>query len=230
MTSSILSSQDTFYGTVFNPGPNGSTPTLSFGGWGDEYFDYLKFDLTNSPPAISTVQVFLNVYVSSPSVNDCLAQCNAVISDWSSSTLTRTNTPADSGFNYGSLQSTAIAGWNITDITTLYKSWKNGTLTNFGLKITPTITDNQNNGTFDSMEGTHPPYLSVIFTTSNWTNVGKPSGTMYINVNPQGKEQYDQSSILYDDVGTYYDGVNSTQWSDVSKPVGPIWTPVAKPT
>ena len=52
----------------------------------------------------------------------------------------------------------------------------------------------------------------------SWTNVAKPTGTTYTNVNPQGKEQYDQSDVIYDSATTYYDGVNTNQWTDVSKP------------
>lgn len=63
-----------------------------------------------------------------------------------------------------------------------------------------------------------------------WTNVNKPTGTTYTNINPGGKEQYDQASLTYDDVNTFYDGINSAQWSNINKPAGPAWTNVAKPT
>lgn len=63
-----------------------------------------------------------------------------------------------------------------------------------------------------------------------WTNVNKPTGTTYTNLNPQGKEQYDQADVTYDSATTFYDGVNPSQWTDIAKPVGPSWTKVAKPT
>lgn len=82
-----------------------------------------------------------------------------------------------------------------------------------------------------------------------WTNVNKPSAQSYTNLNPHGKEQYDQADITYDDSGTYYDGVNPNQWSEISKPAysltwndlpiafqnynnpwgSPTWTNVNKP-
>lgn len=49
-------------------------------------------------------------------------------------------------------------------------------------------------------------------------------------VNPQGKEQYDQPSLAYDDANTFYDGVNTTQWTNVTKPTSSLWTKVDKPT
>lgn len=63
-----------------------------------------------------------------------------------------------------------------------------------------------------------------------WTNVAKPTGTTYTNLNPVGKEQYDESDILFDSATTYYDGVNTTQWTGIVKPTTPTWTNVAKPT
>ncbi len=62
-----------------------------------------------------------------------------------------------------------------------------------------------------------------------WTDVSKPGAQSYTNVNPLGKEQYDQSNITYDSATTYYDGVNPAQWTDTSKPGAQSWTNIAKP-
>lgn len=63
-----------------------------------------------------------------------------------------------------------------------------------------------------------------------WTNIPKPGAQSYTNVNPVGKEQYDQADITYDSATTYYDGVNPSQWTDVSKPTSSTWTKIPKPT
>lgn len=63
-----------------------------------------------------------------------------------------------------------------------------------------------------------------------WTKVAKPSISNWSNQNPSGKEQYDQSSLTYDDVSTYYDGLNPNQWTGVAKPTNNNWVKVAKPT
>lgn len=52
-----------------------------------------------------------------------------------------------------------------------------------------------------------------------WTNIPKPTGTNYTNVNPNGKTQYDQADLIYDDPNVFYDGVNPNEWTDVNKPV-----------
>lgn len=52
-----------------------------------------------------------------------------------------------------------------------------------------------------------------------YTNVSKPIGANYTDTNPQGKEQYDQLSLTYDDSNTFYDGVWAAAYTDVAKPV-----------
>ena len=68
------------------------------------------------------------------------------------------------------------------------------------------------------------------FTEEDWTKVSKPSNASYTNVNPVGKEQYDQSNILYDDPSIFYDGANFGAYTSVGKPTGTAYTSVAKPT
>lgn len=63
-----------------------------------------------------------------------------------------------------------------------------------------------------------------------WSAIAKPTGRNYTNLNPMGKEQYDQSSILYDDPNTFYDGVNMGQWTDIAKPSTNGWVKIAKPS
>ncbi len=53
-----------------------------------------------------------------------------------------------------------------------------------------------------------------------WTTVPKPGAQTYTNLNPQGREQYDQPTIFYDDPNIFYDGINPSQWTDVAKPIG----------
>lgn len=52
----------------------------------------------------------------------------------------------------------------------------------------------------------------------------------YVNVNPAGRQQYDQADIFYDSDVTYYDGFNPNQWTDVAKPSVLSWVNVPKPS
>lgn len=62
-----------------------------------------------------------------------------------------------------------------------------------------------------------------------YTNIPKPTGTNYTNVNFAGKEQYDQPSLMYDDPNVFYDGVNMAQYTDIAKPSSTIYTNIPKP-
>lgn len=64
---------------------------------------------------------------------------------------------------------------------------------------------------------------------TTYTNISKPVGTGYENINSSGKEQYDQSSITYDSSTTFYDGTNLNLYTNVNKPVGTTYTNIAKP-
>lgn len=63
-----------------------------------------------------------------------------------------------------------------------------------------------------------------------WTSVAAATSPTWMNENPQGKEQYDQSNITYDSAATFYDGTNPNQWSNASAPTTPSWVSIAKPT
>lgn len=62
-----------------------------------------------------------------------------------------------------------------------------------------------------------------------WTNVSKPTSSVWSMSNPQGKEQYDQN-IVYDDPDTFYDGINEGAYTSVAKPTSSVWSFIAKPS
>ncbi len=53
-----------------------------------------------------------------------------------------------------------------------------------------------------------------------WTKVTKPTSTSYTNVNPIGREHYDDTGVTYDSAIVFYDGVNLSAWTKVAKPGG----------
>lgn len=63
-----------------------------------------------------------------------------------------------------------------------------------------------------------------------YTKVNKPTGTTYTNVNAVGKQQYDQSDVYYDDTTTFYDGINYSAYTSVSKPTTSITWALATET
>jgi len=50
-----------------------------------------------------------------------------------------------------------------------------------------------------------------------WTNIGKPTGANYTNVNVYAPS-YDETTIVYDDASVFYDGVSQSAYTNVPKP------------
>lgn len=63
-----------------------------------------------------------------------------------------------------------------------------------------------------------------------YTKISKPTGPTYTNSNPIGKEQYDQPDIIYDSATIFYDGINQSAYTNISKPSSTAYTNIAKPT
>lgn len=54
-----------------------------------------------------------------------------------------------------------------------------------------------------------------------YTNIPKPTGTNYtVAPNSGGVVHYDESSVMYDDPNTFYDGYNPNAYINISKPSG----------
>jgi len=62
-----------------------------------------------------------------------------------------------------------------------------------------------------------------------YTNIAKPTGANYTNVEPAGKEPYDDLDITYDDANAFYDGIDQAAYTNIAKPVGSVYTKIAKP-
>lgn len=64
---------------------------------------------------------------------------------------------------------------------------------------------------------------------TTYTNINKPTVTGYNNLNPVGKQTFDDAGVSYDDSATTYDGTDPILYTNVSKPVGTSYTNIAKP-
>ena len=62
-----------------------------------------------------------------------------------------------------------------------------------------------------------------------YTNVAKPTSSIYTGIYADGKQIYDQADIEYDESTVAYDAV-SNEYTNISKPISSVYTAVAKPT
>ena len=158
-----VAGKDTYYGTSFTTGGCPTCADLSIGGWGDFYYDFLEFDLTGSPTAAQTVTAQLWVYGSAP--NNPAIQLKRITAAWTEVGVTSASNPASALYtNMPAFPTTA--NWVVTDITSLYNDWKNGVVSNFGVKLNPTL-NNQTNGSIassDNATAANRPKLVITYT------------------------------------------------------------------
>ena len=61
-----------------------------------------------------------------------------------------------------------------------------------------------------------------------YTNVAKPTSSVYTGLYVEGKQIYDQANIDYDQSTVAYDTV-SNEYTNIGKPTGSVYTTIAKP-
>lgn len=64
----------------------------------------------------------------------------------------------------------------------------------------------------------------------SFTKVNKPTTSSYVKVTPLGRETFDDPNVTYDSPTVFYDGVNQSAWTKLSKPATSNWTKISKPT
>ena len=63
----------------------------------------------------------------------------------------------------------------------------------------------------------------------SYTDVAKPTGSVYTGLYVEGKQIYDQADITYDNSTVAYDTVIDN-YTGISKPTGSVYTAISKPT
>lgn len=155
---------DTFYGTVYSEGPNENAQVLNYGGWGDYYYDYFRWDISSLPASSNVSKVLLYLFFNVAN-NDPAFNVQRVTESWDEASLTRSNNPSTIEFkSWRGIKNKS--GWFAIDITELYKNWKDGTWPNYGIKLVPTA-NNNTNGNIISCENEVDPKLrpKLVITT-----------------------------------------------------------------
>jgi hypothetical protein len=166
MTARFYEDKDTFYSTVYHAGGMPNSNTLSIGGWGDWYYIYVEWDLSLAPPSADTISCNMFLYCQYARVNDSFTKIRRVTSQWTEAGVTLWNHPTDTAdgqidMNYP----TAEEQYHVTEITSIYKGWVDGSDSNYGLKLHPTA-NNHTGGSFyseDKQGIDKDPYLEVVY-------------------------------------------------------------------
>jgi murein DD-endopeptidase MepM/ murein hydrolase activator NlpD len=152
---------DTWFGTVYNTTAQHDT-RLRVGGWGDDYYTLLRFNLSGLPQTATSARIWLAPI----SDGGTLTPINwyQIGAQWHSASVTRDNFPYSSLTGLFSSVAPTLGYWYIIDITTEYNQWRSGTgVLNYGFLLAP-VYNNNNYSSFSSAQGGYGPQLQVTYT------------------------------------------------------------------
>jgi len=117
---------------------------LRVGGWGDQYYSLLQFDLTDLPTNASSAVLYL--YCFNQSGGGTTMYLDRVTSAWNWRTsgtgcdrlrLWWADRPSATAWGANPIPNAIMGQWYAVDITTLYNAWQNGTYPNYGVQFRP---------------------------------------------------------------------------------------------
>ena len=174
LTARFYESKDTHYGTIYTKGGAPDRDTMSYGGWGDTYYDYLQWANidTLGPSAADTTAANLYLNGNSQQPSNPNIYVKILTQSWDADNLhcttgCSTYTPSDAPTSTTTNQVLMInppTGYFATNITNIYKAWKDATFTNYGIILNPTTTTGQAAAAFAASESAwygSDPYLEV---------------------------------------------------------------------
>lgn len=167
-TARFYEDKDTFYGSVYVKGGSPDSPEMSYGGWGDAYYNYFHWTNINTlgPSAADTTATNLYLYGNGLKPSNPNIYVRIITASWDEDNLYFNNNPTSTTTDQV-LMVNPPAGYFATNITNIYKDWKNATFTNYGAKFIPTTTTGEANGSFRSSDYSwygSDPYLEVTYT------------------------------------------------------------------
>lgn len=141
------SGQDTTVGDAYQKEGAPGAETLSFGGWGDHYYSYVRFELPREATS-KDLDAVLCLYAVNAPPNDPQLEIGVVDDSWDGRTLTIGSRPRDRIVgSFGRV----TKGWNAVDVSSIVAAWTSGQRTNNGIVLVPRE-NNQTNGAFASGE------------------------------------------------------------------------------
>ncbi|MCU0785595.1 MAG: DNRLRE domain-containing protein [Verrucomicrobia bacterium] len=166
-------SKDIWTTSVYSYAPGGSFPgggqndeKLRVGGWGDEYYSLLQFDLAGFPTNASSAVLYLYCYNQSGGGTTMYLDRITQFWDWRTQGTGRdrerlwwADRPAASQWLGSAVPNPTLGQWYAMDITSLYNAWQDGTYSNYGLQFRPVSFFNNNFNEFYSADYAGVPAL-----------------------------------------------------------------------
>jgi hypothetical protein len=142
---------------------------------------YIEFNLSNISSINDINEVWLYLYVSSQ-MSSPIVNIYHVTSSWNELNITWNNSPTTNSYIYDSKKT--LSGWNVWNITSLTKSWINGTIQNYGIFLNASLsTGTWNFSSFSSRENSVElsPRLLIKYKTLEQINDVRGDGEVHVS-------------------------------------------------
>jgi hypothetical protein len=145
-----IDGHDLFTTSVYSYAPGGSFPgggnndRLRVGGWADQYFTLLQFDLTNLPTKATSVVLYMYCYNQLGGGTTMLLDRVTQSWNWREQGTGRdhdrlwwADRPSAVLWQNEPVSNPTMGQWYGVDITSLYNAWQDGTYPNYGVQFRP---------------------------------------------------------------------------------------------
>jgi uncharacterized protein YjdB len=120
---------------------------LWIGGWGDQYWSLLRFDVSQLPAGVTSAKIQLFCYDDGDGYPNVSMHLDRVTEPWDEETGWHTQP----SFEFeGNLSKPVDGFWSEIDITEMYKNWKTGVYPNYGIQLRPTRNSMERNAFYSS--------------------------------------------------------------------------------
>lgn len=195
--------KDTHYGTYYYQSGLPDEDHMRIGGWGDEYFSYLEFDLDNVQDADDIESAHLKLYNKKLDANYNEVKVRRITSAWTESGVTNSSNPTSTddvmGWQY------VPDGWISIDITDLVKNWKDGTWQNYGVKLDGLYNGTNEEKTFNTSDHADMQYWPTLEVQGVRDSGGIPDVTLGTSTSVTHTFSYDAlgNMLTNSDAGSY---------------------------
>lgn len=146
MAQKILTpTQDTYAGSFYAQSGQGHRTFCEIGGWGDDYYSWLQFDISSVPTSKTIISAVLAVYVYFKEATSPAPQIKLITQSWDEDTLTWSNQPSSTTDYMAEPEWNTETGWQYIDITDIFNAWYTGEYPNCGVGFYPTNTNHTQN-------------------------------------------------------------------------------------
>ena len=142
-----------------SPGGGLNDDRLRVGGWGDQYYSLLRFDLAGLPANVTSAVLHLYCYHQDGGGTPMYLERITTFWDWHIQGTGRdrerlwwADRPSTLQWSVGQIPNPAQGQWYAVDITSLYNDWQDGTFPNYGLQLRPAFFFDNNFNEFYSSD------------------------------------------------------------------------------